>query len=98
MRINLEGVPAVYIPLIVNRILEFLLENDLRAYGYDEVFVFNRRTLISRLQELGNRKMLKRVNSNRHEYYFLFLNHASKTLKMISLPYTAEYIWALTAA
>jgi len=98
MRINLEGVPAIYMPLIVNRILEFLLENDLCADGYDEVFVFNRRTLISRLQELGNRKMLKRVNSNRHEYYLLFLNHASKTLKMISLPYTAEYIWALTAA
>jgi hypothetical protein len=93
-----EGIPASNKPFIENQIQELLLVHYLDFVTYDEVLIIRRTYLIPRLQELGNRKMLKRVNSNRHEYYLLFLNHLSKTLKMISLPYTAEYIWALTAA
>lgn len=98
MKKHLEGVQATDIPFIESQIRELLLAQHPELINYDEVMILGRRCLIYKLQVLGNAKMLKRVNSNRHEYYLLFLNHASKTLKMISLPYTAEYIWALTAA
>jgi len=98
MKKHLEGVQATDIPFIENQVRELLLVQHPELVNYDEVMILGRRCLIYKLQVLGNAKMLKRVNSNRHEYYLLFLNHASKTLKMISLPYTAEYIWALTAA
>jgi len=93
-----EGIPASNKPFIEKQIQELLLVHYLDFVTYDEVLIIRRTYLIPRLQELGNRKMLKRVNSNRHEHYLFFLNHASRTLKMISLPYTAEYIWALIAA
>jgi hypothetical protein len=98
MKKHLEGVQATDIPFIERQVQELLLAQHPELVNYDEVMIFGRRCLIYRLQVLGNAKMLKRVNSNRHEYYLLFLNHVSKTLKMISLPYTAEYIWAMAAA
>ena len=98
MKKHLEGVQATDIPFIESQIRELLLAQHPELVNYDEVMIFGRRCLIYRLQELGNHKMLKRVHSNRHEYYLLFLNHATKRLKMISLPYTMEYIWALIAA
>ena len=73
-----EGIPASNKPFIENQIQKLLLVNYLDFVTYDEVLIIRRTYLIPRLQELGNRKMLKRVNSNRHEYYLLFLNHASK--------------------
>ncbi len=79
---TLKGVPTKDIPFIMKEISAAMQSNDC-----NEIIAVGRKNLISWLKLLGNKKMLKCVRSNRHEFYLLLLNHPGRTLKMVSLPF-----------
>ncbi len=85
----LKGIPAKNFPFLKTQDHVVLLEQ----YGpirYDELIVVERVFLISWLKSLGNKKMLKRVRSNRHEFFLLMLYRDTMTFRMVPLPYVAS--------
>ena len=84
---SLRGIAFNYIPFIEQEISAAMQSNDPKLDYCDEIIAVGRKNLISLLKLQGNKKMLKRVRSNRHEFYLLLLNHSGMTLKMVSLPF-----------
>jgi len=85
----LRGIPAKNFPFLKTQDQVVLLEQ----YGpirCDELIVVERAILISWLKSLGNKKILKRVKSNRHEFFLLMLYRDTMKFRMVALPYVAH--------
>lgn len=86
MTIALKGIPAKDFPFLKTQDQIVLLE-QFGPIRYDELIVVERVFLISWLKSLGNKRMLKRVKSNRHEFFLLMLYRDTMSLRMVPLPY-----------
>jgi hypothetical protein len=83
---SLKGIPTKDIPFIENEILAISQSGDPKWTKCDEIIAFGKKHLISWLKLLGNKKMLKRVRSEKHKFYLLLFNYSEKSLKMVALP------------
>ena len=93
----LKGIPVKDFPFLMTQDHVVLLE-QFGSIRYDELIVTERASLISWLKSQGNRKMLKRVMSNRQEFFLLMLNRDTMSLRMVPLPYVVVSYEAELAA
>jgi hypothetical protein len=88
MIIAQKGIPAKDFPFLMTLDHVVLLE-QFGPIRYDELIVVERVFLISWLKSLGNKRMLKRVKLNRHEFFLLMLYRDTMTFRMVPLPYVS---------
>jgi hypothetical protein len=84
----LKGIPLKNFPFLMTQDHIVLLE-QFGSTRYDEIIVVERIFLIAWLKSLGNKKMLNRVKSNRHELFLLMLYRNTMTLRVVPLLFVA---------
>jgi len=87
LTIHVGGIPSNDQPLIHSEISCMTHVHAPELINCDEIIATSRKRLIHELKESGNKKMLRRVRSKRHEYYLLMLYRESMKLRVVPLPY-----------
>lgn len=90
MNRNVKGVASYDLPFIHNEFWSMLEAQAPELVDCDEVIAIGRNNFIQKLNNLGNSKMLKRVQKKRHEYYLLMLYRKTMKLRVVPLPYEAS--------
>jgi hypothetical protein len=98
MKTNLKGVASNDLPFIQNELWSMIEAQAPELADCDEVIAIGRSNFIQRLSNLGNSKMLNRVQRKRHEYYLLMLYRKTMKLRVVPLPYEARSYEAELAA
>ena len=84
---SLRGIPVSDTPFIKHEVRAVLGSDKAHFSKYNEIIAIRRKELISWLKQLGNKKMLKRIRSARHDYFLLMLDYSEKTFKVVPLPW-----------
>jgi hypothetical protein len=97
LTIHIGGIASNDQPLIHHEISCMTHVHAPELINCNEIIATSRQSLIHELKESGNKKMLRRVRSQRHEYYLLMFYRGPMTLKVVPLPYEVSSDYAMLA-